>query len=1239
MIDNSLVAGYGGITRVASDPVFGANFALVNEGPGKGPFTRFAAYGSEFNDGYKTSIKIYLDPNWSDASGFEYTVAANGADGIYQRDFVFHVTKDSSTGQLLVGGSNNATGNATDPLRQDLDNGNHSVISAAGWYRFEHEFYLGENGALEVAMNVYDASGNWVFSEVRNAGAADALAELGGNRYGWFTNVDVVGGLAIDDVTLTTRDTNPVQLIKGTGTQLPGAVADTVVDSFATVQAAVTAATSGNIIDLGAYTGPESVTVGVENLTFRGPDGSNVDLTLGGTVQTVTLAGAADIDVTGNASDNTIIANAGDNVIDGAGGIDTVSYAGASAPVVVDLSNTAGPNVSGGSGSDRLINVEKVIGTSGDDTFTGDGNANTFTTNGGSDTVKGGGGTDTVILPGTLGDYVLTVLQGGSGNYVFTQQAPAGSAVVSVGFDVEFAGSTDLSKNVFVLDAAGRLVGTYDTISAAVGGAVSGQTLWIKGLPSAYAENVTVDKALTFVGIDVGNGAPTVTPTSGTAFNLTAASGDITFDNIDIAGGATGIAVAGSAAINKLTVINGTISGASTYGLFVDGPGANPGSVADLVIKDMTFGLNGAGGASNTGQIKLWGFDGNARIENVTIAGAALNAPVPGRPDNAIEITAQQNPVGTNAPDLGTVVITGVTVTGSFHKNPVAVFNASEINGLSISGLNLAGATSDWGPLLNIDGIEDDIIDASGFGITFPSGYGIVTEIQGEKLGQDTGETTITGTSLADRLIGKTGNDILIGGAGNDQLYGADKPGQPQAGEAGNDRLEGGAGDDYLSGGAETVDGLATPSQGDVAVYRGTIQVTTANLSLISSTDPVNNATFQGWQVNATGLTPDQGTDRLNDVEIIENVNAGGTVLSRILLVGNGGFATVQAAINEARDGDTIAIAANTYVEQITVKNLNNITFVAVGGEVVIKAPADVIETARSSSDREVNSVVTVLNGTNIVFNDITVDGDGRGNTVDEGTGSGDANFTGILYRNASGSLIDVDIKGVRDAYEPGTVAGGGSVVSGMQRGVGLQVDNDTELAFTMRGGSITDFQKNATVFNKANLDVTGVTITGGGAQTIIAQNGIQVLNSTGTISGNTITKIGYAGSQNVYSGAILGYGNTGLAITNNTIVGANIDSAAAKVVGVYVTDFGPDNSGGRITDNIISYVDEGIDVSGDITPTQILIENNTVTNLDLADQYAAGVWHEPTAALTTVFDVKARCSATSSTARRLAIP
>ncbi len=425
----------------------------------------------------------------------------------------------------------------------------------------------------------------------------------------------------------------------------------------------------------------------------------------------------------------------------------------------------------------------------------------------------------------------------------------------------------------------------------------------------------------------------------------------------------------------------------------------------------------------------------------------------------------------------------------------------------------------------------------------------------------------ITGNGAANTLVGSGFGDTLVGGGDGDTLVGG----------GGNDTIDGGSGTD-------TASFAGNASDYGISISGSTVTVTDNNVT-----------------------DGDDGTDTVTTVEVLDF--AGGNVL----IVGAGGFATIQEAVNAAGNGDTILIAEGTYVEQVQIDGKSDLTLIGVG-EVTIKAPADVIETARSSSDREMHSVVTIENGTNIKLDNINVDGDGRGDTVDEGSGTGQAQFTGVFVRNASATLEDVDITGVRDPYAPGTTTGTGDpVVSGVQRGVALQVDNDTLLGFTMTGGSISDFQKNATVFNRADLNVTGVTITGGGDQPINAQNGIQVLNSTGTIANNIITKIGYAGPAVAYSGMILGFGNTDLDITGNTITGTNGVNTASKVVGIFILDFGPDNNGGSITGNVISHVDSGIDVSGGLGPNGLVITDNTVTNIDTSDPFTGGVTFNPT--------------------------
>ncbi|CAN0606443.1 unnamed protein product, partial [Ectocarpus sp. 12 AP-2014] len=149
-------------------------------------------------------------------------------------------------------------------------------------------------------------------------------------------------------------------------------------------------------------------------------------------------------------------------------------------------------------------------------------------------------------------------------------------------------------------------------------------------------------------------------------------------------------------------------------------------TMANLVILNVVFDGNGTG-SGNTAHVKLFGYDGDALFQNVSFAGTTGVAGPAGRPDSAVEIVggvnsaSSANPVPANEPNIGTVVFNLVTVTGEYHKNPIAIFNFDEVDGLSISDLDLSGAQSNWGPLFNIDGVADLDIDASGFGILFPA--------------------------------------------------------------------------------------------------------------------------------------------------------------------------------------------------------------------------------------------------------------------------------------------------------------------------------------------------------------------------------------------------------------------------------------------------------------------------------------------------------------------------------------
>ena len=436
------------------------------------------------------------------------------------------------------------------------------------------------------------------------------------------------------------------------------------------------------------------------------------------------------------------------------------------------------------------------------------------------------------------------------------------------------------------------------------------------------------------------------------------------------------------------------------------------------------------------------------------------------------------------------------------------------------------------------------------------------------------------------------------------------------------------AGNDTLNGGG----------QFDTAVYSG-------NAADYSYTPIMVGGKIVGFSsVTDNNLANgDEGTDTLNSVEALRFADMTVSATGPVYLFDQNGnlvnsYLTIQAAVDASFDNYSIVISAGTYVEQVVVNGVDGLTIQAVlGADVNIRAPADLVQTELSSSDREVHAVLTVRNSDNVTIEGIDIEGNGAGNTVDEGTGTGEAAFYGIFLRNSSGSVIDTDITGVRDPYPGGTAAGGEPLQNFFSRGVGVGLDNDVMKSFTWQGGLVTDFQKGGAFLRGGNLNVTGVTITGGGAQTLNAQNGIQVAESSGSISGNTIRGIGFAGAVNTYATAILGYQNTDLNITGNIIRGANTSNGttnnvpAARVIGIYVGDFGDPiygSSGGSITGNTITFVDVGIDISGSLTPNGIFVATNTITNLDTSGPDDAGVTHLPTETLATVFDVDGSAAA-----------
>ena len=119
--------------------------------------------------------------------------------------------------------------------------------------------------------------------------------------------------------------------------------------------------------------------------------------TLGANVENGRIMATGVADLTGNGLNNTLYAGAGNNALNGSTGNDTVSYLYASAAVVVSLAPTSA-QLTGGSGSDTLLNIDNLTGSNYNDRLTGNSGNNVLNGGLGNDTLAGGFGNDTYVI-------------------------------------------------------------------------------------------------------------------------------------------------------------------------------------------------------------------------------------------------------------------------------------------------------------------------------------------------------------------------------------------------------------------------------------------------------------------------------------------------------------------------------------------------------------------------------------------------------------------------------------------------------------------------------------------------------------------------------------------------------------------------------------------------------------------------------------------------------------------------
>ncbi|NDV25343.1 FecR domain-containing protein [Desulfovibrio sp. JC010] len=157
----------------------------------------------------------------------------------------------------------------------------------------------------------------------------------------------------------------------------------------------------------------------------------------------------------GGEGDDTLYGGHGSDTLDGGAGTDTiyggtdsgidfVDYSGETAAVTVYLGGNEG-SVTGSGATDKIYDVEGIIGGSGDDHMTGDNNSNTFIGGLGDDTFSGNDGVDTVDYRSwTEG---IEVIWGGGGVNITVDGSTESDEIYSIERILGSAGNDTITGN------------------------------------------------------------------------------------------------------------------------------------------------------------------------------------------------------------------------------------------------------------------------------------------------------------------------------------------------------------------------------------------------------------------------------------------------------------------------------------------------------------------------------------------------------------------------------------------------------------------------------------------------------------------------------------------------------------------------------------------------------------------------------------------------------------------------
>jgi Ca2+-binding RTX toxin-like protein len=566
----------------------------------------------------------------------------------------------------------------------------------------------------------------------------------------------------------------------------------------ATVNLAAGTATS-------AQTGSDTL-VSIQSLI--GSSGN--DVLTGNDLGNTLTGGAGNDTLTGGAGDDTFSATVGDgnDSDNGGGGINTYDLSRTTTGATVNL--LLGTATSAQTGSDTLVSIQNVIGSSGNDVITGNDSGNTLTGGAGNDTLTGGAGNDTFIA--TAGDGNDIYNSGGGFNTYDLSQTSA-AATVDLLRAVANSAQTGVDK----------LFGIQNVIGSSGNDNITGN-----GTNSILAGGAGND--VLSDGVTPGNvGSATMTGGTGNEFYFVKSASDVIIEN------------AGEGTDTVFTTLSSYTLGANLEALKFIGANNQPGTgsftgtandAGNVIVggngpntliggagADNLFGGTGndvfTGGAGNdvmTGGGGNDTFNATAGDGNdIYIGGGAistydlsqtsaaatvdlLRAVASSAQTGVDRLVGIQNVIGSSGND---------NIIGNGTNSVLAGGAGNDVLSDGVTPGNVGSATMIGGTgneFYFVKSASDVISENAGEGsdtvFTTLNSYTLGANLEtlkfiGPNNQPGTGSFTGTANDAGNLIVGGNGPNTLIGGKGADSLFGG----------TGNDVLTGGTGNDVMTGG------------------------------------------------------------------------------------------------------------------------------------------------------------------------------------------------------------------------------------------------------------------------------------------------------------------------------------------------------------------------------------------------------------------------------------------------------